>query len=337
MCRSVPLFLASLAFAVAVSNQLGNADASLSASEVALHHNEAQVRSEEVFAREASLKESGRRLKTSLAIASLVAAVAALVFVISRCFRGLESKRTFSVQGVVARRLAFEEGSDVEEEGACAPGYGFVGGIPVAKDASGAPTRVLVYVEDGKPYMHHPKTGRDIPLIVKHVEGVGLMLHEAGTHFDLEWVLYHPDEPKPSVGGESAGEGAEEGEEAAAGGEEEKGDSDSSSSDSEAEGGEEDKPRAEKIVYKPPEEEWTHDENPEFPYVVTIGGMPFEVDADNGELKRALLEVRHGQIVFIHPTFGQAMKLHLEEGDLRSSEGFTITELIEQIKQMGPQ
>ncbi|CDJ35040.1 uncharacterized protein EMH_0070240 [Eimeria mitis] len=336
MCRSIPLFLASLAFAVAVSKQLGNAEASPSASEVALHHDEAQVRSEEVFAREASLKESGRRFRTSLAIASLVAAVAALVFVISHCFRGLESKRTFSGQGVVARRLAWEDGSDEEGEGACAPGYGFFGGVPVAKDGSGSPVRVLVYIQDGKPFFHHPKTEREVPLIVKHVDGVGLMLHEAGTHFDLEWLMYHPDEPKPSEGGESAGEGAEEGEEAAAGGEEEKADSDSSSSDSEAEGGEEDRPKAERIVYKPPQEEWTHEENPEFPYVVFISGMPFQVDANNGELQKVLLETRHGELVFMHPVFGQPMKLGLVEGDLRSSEGFTVTELVEKIKEMGP-
>ncbi|CDJ48350.1 hypothetical protein, conserved [Eimeria brunetti] len=317
MRKSVPFVVASLASFVAVSNHLGRAEASLSASNVVLQHNDAQMENDAFLARDAHVNTAGRQFRTSLTLVSLAAAALALAFVVYRCFRGLEGQR------VVARRLADdEEWADGAECGD--PPVGFYGGVPVALDEDRNPSRVLVEIKDGKPFLNHPKLPDPVALIVKPMAGVGLMFHEAGTGFDLEWSMFHPGEPHPSVlpkeGGEEEDEGAEEKE-------------DSSSSDSE---GEEDKPKTAKIVYQPSEEEWTHEENPEFPYVVTISGMPFQVDEETGELKRCLVDVQRGRMVFINPLFDQAMKLEFVDGELQTSEGLGLYGLVQALRDAGP-
>lgn len=81
MCRSAPLVVASLAFVVALCNQLGSAEASSTASNVAAPlHNETQVINESLFSHNGSLGVSKRRMRLSLALVSLLAGVAALAF-----------------------------------------------------------------------------------------------------------------------------------------------------------------------------------------------------------------------------------------------------------------
>ncbi|CDI81798.1 hypothetical protein EPH_0039240 [Eimeria praecox] len=366
MRRSVSLAIVSLGILVAFSKQLGTAEASLSASQASLTHDEVQVRDESVFAREARLKASGRRART-VALVSLIAVAAALVFAVYKCFRGLESQRAVGGQKVAARRLA--EGGDGEdgEEAAAPEGgdecgtpeaprtrpYGFYAGLPVGFDGEGGIDRLLIKVEGGRFYMAHPETGENVPLIVKWQAGLGPMLYEASTGYDLEWALFNPHKLKPQdlpmkPESEEAEEEAEEEEEEeerldeGGGGEEEaretytEDDGDVKVTVVHAE--EETQPETAAIVYKPEEPEWVPDpESLRYPYVVFVGGMPVQVDPQTMEYKEILLTVRNGDFNFKHPGFLQMMRVTYHDGTLYGPENLPLKEIVEDIERMGPQ
>ncbi|CDI87742.1 hypothetical protein, conserved [Eimeria praecox] len=368
MRRSVSLAIVSLGVLVAFSNQLGTAEASLSASQASLTHDEVQVRDESVFAREASLKAFGKRVRT-VALVSLIAIAAALVFAVYKCFRGLESRRAVGGQRVAARRLA--EGDDSDGEGAaapgdddeCAPNFGFYGGIPVKYGPDRGLEDLLVKIVGGKFYLNHPTTGQCVPLIVKWLPGVGPMLHEASTGYDLEWVLYNPNKLKwqdePAIGewedvwideGAFGGESFEEvdfGEASSSSSEEdeaEAGEAEASEAEPPAEGdegltgsdAEEVPPHAEPIVYKPEEPEWRPPPSPEYPYVIFVSGMPVRLNSVTGAFEEILLKVQRGEFLFMHPTLGQPWRVTFREGDLYSAEDLSLRGVIEELKKQGP-
>ncbi|CDJ60810.1 hypothetical protein, conserved [Eimeria maxima] len=283
MCRSAPLVVASLAFVVALCNQLGSAEASSTASNVAAPlHNETQAGE-------------------------------------------LGEKPASSDQGLSARRLA----DRLADERETAPKFGLYGGVPVSYDPLGRPKKLLITLENGNFFLEHPSTGQKMYLIVQHMEDVGLMFHDASTGNDLEWMLHHPHELKPEQIPKEQTEGdgkVRRRRDASSGRKGRRG---------EVTVKQPTRPDTGAVVFQPEVQQWTHEKNPEHPYVVFISGIPVKISRRTGEPQRVLFDVQRGSIVFIHPEFNLPMKLDLINSDLVSRDGSSPRELVKQIKEMG--